>query len=164
MMLPPSPNSMPPPNEANGFLAEHVALLRRSLRALAGRDLVEGEPAPTEAAARIYDAPFVVVSHDATADPVLTYGNRQALELFELSWEELTRMPSRLTAEAPDRDERARLLRRVAERGFIDDYAGVRISATGRRFSISGATVWNLIDAEGRVCGQAATFAHWLHL
>jgi hypothetical protein len=156
--------TFPCPSAANGYLAGHVALLRRSLRQLAGRDLLDADAAMQDSAARVYNAPFVVLSHDATADPVLTYGNRRALELFELSWEELTRMPSRLTAEAPDREERARLLRRVAERGFMDDYAGVRVSATGRRFRISGATVWNLIDAEGRVCGQAATFAHWLHL
>jgi hypothetical protein len=153
--------AFPCPSAANAYLASHVALLRRSLRALAGRDLVPGDPSPEEAAARVYTAPFVVLSHDAGPDPVLTYGNRTALELFELSWDDLTRMPSRLTAEAPDREERARLLRRVAERGFIDDYAGVRVSATGRRFRISGATVWNLIDAQGRVCGQAATFARW---
>ncbi len=152
------------PNPANGYLAGHVALLRRSLRALAGRDLVAGDPSPEEAAERVYGAPFVVLSHDAGPDPVLTYGNRKALELFELSWDDLTRMPSRLTAEAPDREERARLLRRVAQRGFIDDYAGVRVSATGRRFRIAGATVWNLIDPQGRVCGQAATFAQWRDL
>ena len=61
--------------------------------------------------------------------------------------------------EAPLRDERQRLLERVTQRGFIDDYAGVRISATGLRFRIEKAVVWNLIDAQGRRHGQAATFA-----
>jgi hypothetical protein len=70
-------------------------------------------------------------------------------------------MPSRLTAEAPDRTERARLLAEVAARGFIDDYSGVRISRTGQRFRIERATVWNLSDDEGRRCGQAATFRTW---
>ncbi len=96
--------------------------------------------------------------------PILTYGNRTALDLFELSWAELTRMPSRLTAEAPDRDERARLLARVSANGYIDDYAGVRVSRTGRRFRIEGATVWNLVDSEGRYLGQAAIFASWAYL
>ena len=67
-------------------------------------------------------------------------------------------MPSRLTAEAPDRIERARLLAEVAARGSIDDYSGVRISRTGQRFRIEQATVWNLTDETGQRCGQAATF------
>lgn len=56
------------------------------------------------------------------------------------------------------REERQILLDRVSASGFIDDYAGIRISATGRRFRIERAVVWNLIDPEGRIHGQAATF------
>ena len=37
-------------------------------------------------------------------------------------------------AEAPLREERARLLAAVAANGFIDDYSGIRISKSGRRF------------------------------
>ena len=50
-------------------------------------------------------------------------------------------------------------LDRVNAQGFIDDYAGIRISAKGRRFRIGNAIVWNLIDADGVRRGQAATFA-----
>jgi predicted DNA-binding protein (UPF0251 family) len=53
------------------------------------------------------------------------------------------------------------LLEAVTERGFIDDYSGVRISKTGRRFRIAQATVWNLLNQEGKPCGQAAMFDHW---
>jgi hypothetical protein len=153
--------TLPEPSTDNGYLADHVELLRRSLRHWTGRDLVAPELPPAEAARRVFEAPFVVLSHGADADPVLTYGNRAALALFDLTWEELTRMPSRLTAEAPDREERARLLAQVGANGYIDDYAGIRVSRTGRRFRIEGATVWNLLDAVGRRCGQAATFARW---
>jgi predicted DNA-binding protein (UPF0251 family) len=78
-----------------------------------------------------------------------------------MSWAELTRTPSRLTAEAPNREERARLLAEVAARGFIDDYSGIRISKTGRRFRIAQATVWNLLSETGQPCGQAAMFSRW---
>jgi hypothetical protein len=78
-----------------------------------------------------------------------------------MSWAELTRTPSRLTAEAPNREERARLLAAVTQRGFIDDYSGVRISKTGRRFRFARATVWNLISETGRPGGQAALFDRW---
>ena len=68
-------------------------------------------------------------------------------------------LPSRLSAEAPDRAERQALLERVSARGFIDDYAGVRVRPTGERFRIESATVWNLIDEDGVRRGQAAAFA-----
>jgi predicted DNA-binding protein (UPF0251 family) len=54
------------------------------------------------------------------------------------------------------------LLERVAAQGFIDDYTGVRIAKSGRRFRIQRATVWNLVDSSGRRVGQAATFADWV--
>ncbi len=102
-----------------------------------------------------------MVSHGTEADPVLNYGNAAALALWEMSWDELTRTPSRLTAEAPNREERARLLGAVTQHGFIDDYSGIRISKTGRRFRIAQATVWNLLSETGQPCGQAAMFARW---
>jgi hypothetical protein len=66
-----------------------------------------------------------------------------------------------LTAEAPERDERARLLAEVAAHGFIDNYSGIRISKMGRRFRIEQATVWNLVNESGEAQGQAATFRQW---
>ena len=49
----------------------------------------------------------------------------------------------------------------VTSSGFIKNYAGVRISKTGRRFRIENATVWNLVDDDGTPRGQAAMFAEW---
>jgi hypothetical protein len=49
----------------------------------------------------------------------------------------------------------------VTRQGFIDDYSGVRISKSGRRFRIARATVWNLIATDGCRCGQAAMFSRW---
>ncbi len=114
------------PGPAHRYPVEHAERLRRTFHALTGRDLIDPTLSPEAAAEALFHAPFVVLSHNAAADPILTYGNRAALELFELLWEELTQMPSRLTAEAPDRAERARLLAEVTARGFIDDYSGYR--------------------------------------
>ena len=152
------------PGPANRYQVAHAEWLRCTYRALTGRDLLDPTLSPEAAAEALFHAPFVVLSHDAASDPILTYGNRQALELFELTWEELIQMPSCLTAEAPDRAERARLLAAVAEQGYIDDYSGVRISRAGRRFAIARATVWNLTDEAGRLCGQAAMFRDWRDL
>lgn len=144
-------------------LDNHSDLLCDTFRRLTGRELLPAGFAgkPSEA---LWNAPFVVVSHGTEADPILNYGNRRALELWEMSWEELTHTPSRLTAEAPNREERARLLEAVTRRGFIDDYAGIRISKGGRRFRIAGATVWNLVTESGVYLGQAAKFSDWTYL
>jgi hypothetical protein len=143
------------------FLIHHTQCLARSLKHWTGREFFSGVPELAELARKVFDAPFVLVSHGAESDPILNYGNRAALGLWEMSWEEFTRTPSRLTAEAPNREERARLLAAVAARGFIDDYAGVRISKAGRRFRIERATVWNVVTETRQPCGQAAMFDRW---
>ena len=139
----------------------HTTCLARSLKHWTGRELLSGVSSLVELSQKVFEAPFVIVSHGTEADPILNYGNRAALTLWEMSWEELTRTPSRLTAGAPGREERTRLLETVTRRGFIDDYSGVRISKTGRRFRISRAMVWNLLTEDGRPCGQAAMFDRW---
>lgn len=142
----------------------HVQFLLDAFSRFIGRDLIPRDMPPLEQARRLFEAPFVVVSHGTEADPVLNYGNRTALGLWEMAWAELTRTPSRLTAEPLHRDERARLLERTRAAGFVDDYAGVRISSSGRRFRIEKAIVWNLVDRSGTLRGQAATFDRWTPL
>ncbi|MEJ6701115.1 MAG: MEKHLA domain-containing protein [Akkermansiaceae bacterium] len=138
-----------------------MAALVRSYYELTGRQLIEQTDDLATMAKRVDEAPFFVASHGLETDPVLDYGNRCALELFAMNWEEFTQTPSRLTAEAPNRAERERLLTSVTEKGFIDDYSGVRITADGRRFRIHQATVWNVTDESGVKIGQAATFSEW---
>lgn len=147
-----------------GSVIAHSAILARSYRRFTGRDLLPGLFNPLGLSRNLFAAPFVLVSHGTEADPVLNYGNAAALALWEMTWEELTRTPSRLTAEAPLRNERARLLAAVTERGFIDDYSGVRISKSGRRFRIERATVWNLVTERGEPYGQVAVFDQWEYL
>jgi hypothetical protein len=128
---------------------------------LTGRELIARSGDPRDEAERLFLAPFVVASHDASPDPILNYGNRAALELWELPWERFIRTPSRATAEAVRQKERQRVLGQVGRQGFIAGYSGVRISATGRRFRIHDVTVWELTDSDARRVGQAATFRHW---
>ncbi|MGB0129174.1 MAG: MEKHLA domain-containing protein, partial [Rhodocyclaceae bacterium] len=135
-----------------------LRLIAESYARLTGRALI---PEADDLAAALWAAPRVIVAHGTQADPVFFYGNRLALEAFEMDFAAFTRLPSRYSAEPLAREERARLLERVSRDGYIDDYAGIRISSTGRRFRIARATVWNLVDAEGRHHGQAATFERW---
>ena len=155
---------MKPPSPDNGFLADHVARLLDSYRHWTGQALLPPHPDPAVTAERLYHAPFVVVSHGTGDDPCFDYGNALALELFELDWAGFTRLPSRRSAATAEQAQRAELLARVSANGFIDDYSGIRISASGRRFLIEGAVVWNLLDRNGRISGQAATFSRWTPL
>ncbi|HEY0958681.1 MAG TPA: MEKHLA domain-containing protein [Novosphingobium sp.] len=136
-------------------LTAKIALIAESFVHLLGYPLVEADRDPIMA---LWEIPKVVVAHGAQEDPIFFFGNAQALAAFECDVATFTTMPSRLSAEAPARSERQKLLDRVSRNGFIDDYAGVRISSKGRRFHIERATVWNLMDVEGNYHGQAATF------
>ena len=142
----------------------HVQMLLDSFTRLLGRDLIPRDASPVEQARRLFESPFVVVSHGTEADPVLNYGNAAALTLWEMDWAAFVQTPSRLTAEPVHRDERARLLERTSRDGYVDDYSGIRISQSGRRFRIEQAIVWNLVDAAGTHRGQAATFDRWTPL
>lgn len=150
---------MPEPTVA---LRRRVELIAASFHRLLGRPLLPEAGADTWAA--LWHAPAVIVAHGTEDDPVFFYGNRLALELFEMDFAAFTRLPSRCSAEPLVREERERLLQRVSRDGYIDDYAGVRISASGRRFRIEQAVVWNLLDADGSLHGQAATFGQWTPL
>lgn len=152
------------PSELNHYLEPHAARLLASFSHWTGRNLIAPDLPLNDQARELFYAPFVVLSHSAAPDPILNYANLAGLRLFELSWDELTTLPSRLTAEPMHQDERERLLSRVTQEGYIDDYRGVRISKSGRRFLIEQAIVWNLRDENSAHCGQAATFSHWCYV
>lgn len=147
--------------DKHDWLVKRGTALLRSYHHWTGRHLVDPTGQAERDARAIFDAPFVVVSGGAEEDQLLNYANLTALQLWEMDWETLVKTPSRHTAEPMHRDERAEFLRRVRENGFIDDYSGIRISRTGRRFRIRQATVWNVLDESGVYAGQAATFSSW---
>ena len=156
--------SDPSPFWLSERLIRHAQVLLDSFAARLGRELIARDGDLREQANLLYLAPLIVVSHGTEVDPVLNYGNRAALELWETDFAALTKMPSRLTAEPMHRDERAQLLERTTRDGYVDDYRGIRISSRGRRFLIERAIVWNLESPDGDKLGQAATFDHWTML
>lgn len=135
-----------------------LALIAESYQRLTGKALIAAGSDPASA---LWSLPQVVLAHSTEDDPIFFFGNRQALELFELTAEQVIAMPSRLSAEPMLREARESLLQRVTRHGYIDDYEGIRISSSGKRFVIKAATVWNLIDEHGTNHGQAATFSQW---
>ncbi len=85
---------------------KHVQRLLRSFHHWTGRSLLDAEGTPADTAQKLFEAPFVIVSHGTQPDPILNYGNRKALELWEMNWEQFTQTPSRCTAEPIERQER----------------------------------------------------------
>jgi hypothetical protein len=163
--------SLPPSDPA---LDERLRLIVSSYRRLTGKALLAADsPRPragegqgergvdegmTALRAAIWNAPRAIVAHGIEADPVFFYGNRLALQLFEMSFAEFARLPSRLSAEPLAQQARDKLLAKVAQQGYVDNYSGIRIASSGRRFMIEGTTVWNLDDESGVQQGQAAVF------
>lgn len=139
---------------------QHTRLLMQSYARLFAVPLVTVAEEDSSVQA-LLQAPFALVSHNTASEPVFNYANAKALELFEFSWDEFTRLPSRLSAEPMNQAAREALLAGVREQGFIRDYQGIRLSKTGRRFQINNAVVWNLLDQDSVYCGQAACFNAW---
>ena len=140
------------PSASNGFQADHARLLTESYHALLGRPLFDGT------AKDLYHAPIVVLSHTTDADPILNYGNLAAQRLWQLSWDELTALPSRQTAEPMEQAQRDAMFAQMRSKGFIENYHGIRIGSTGQRFEIKNAIIWTLHDNSGQKRGEAACF------
>jgi PAS domain S-box-containing protein len=136
-------------------------LLIGSFEAATGTELIPGDVADAGAAQWLYHAPFAVLAQDDAADPRFVYANLAAQRCFEYGWDEFTGLPSRLSAEEGNRDQRQAFMDTVLERGQVSGYRGLRVSKSGRRFWIEDTTVWNLADRDGALHGQAALVRHW---
>ena len=156
--------TIPYPSAENAYLANHIRHLITSYANLLRRPLIEKSFDGENLAKKLFFADFVLLSHDTSTPPIFNYGNLAGLSLFEMTWSEFTAMPSKYSAEPDERDDREALLNAVSTKGYIDNYRGVRISKTGRRFLIENATVWNLSDDNDRHIGQAACFKEWHYL
>lgn len=152
------PDVTTPTFPAAAIDADFFKLLTDSYARTVGKPLVTG----TQDQVWLYrEAPFALLAHNTAADPVFVYANITAQRCFEYSWDKFITLPSRLSAEAPNREERQRLLDAVARNGFINNYRGLRIAGSGRRFWIEGGVVWQLNDSAGQHVGQAALFTSW---
>lgn len=129
-----------------------------------GHELIVRDGPIIEQAEYLFNSPFVVASHGIQDDPILNYGNQAALDLWEMSWDEFTQTPSRITAEPVNREARAHMLAQAKSQGYISDYRGVRISRTKRRFMVDQAIIWNICNPDGTLLGQGATFSTWTYL
>ncbi|MDX8386497.1 MAG: MEKHLA domain-containing protein [Gallionella sp.] len=156
--------SLPPPDAA---LDDRLQLLVESYFRLTGKELITCKPQDVNASRQkshqtwrqaLWDAPRAIVAHGTEADPIFFYGNKLALNLFEMDFMQFIRLPSRLSAELVAQELRARLMAQVSKSGFIEGYSGMRIASSGKRFMITDATIWNIRGMAGVLHGQAAVF------
>ncbi|MFJ4851067.1 MULTISPECIES: MEKHLA domain-containing protein [unclassified Streptomyces] len=160
-MTDPSPR-IPAPSDRRGDPC-FASLLLGSYRRLVGVSL--GPPvwaSDAEAARWLYEkAPFGLLAHDASADPLFVYANRTAQRSFGYTWEEFIGLPSRRSAAPEAQPDRDALLASVNALGYADGYRGLRLRKDGRIFRIEDVCMWNLTDADGTHHGQAAVFRTW---
>ena len=111
-----------------------------------------------------HNSEYAIVSHGLEKDPVFNYANLAAQKLWKLSWEEFIQLPSKQSAKPDKVAKRELLLKEALLKGYIENYEGIRIDKTGKEFFIKNVTLWNLIDKNGLMHGQAALFNKWEYL
>lgn len=143
-------------------------LMADSFYVFTGNEIVPGASQFDDAqlAEAMFSSPSAIVSHGIEADPVFRYANGQALVLWEMTWADFTRLPSRLSAESGGdiQSDRNRLLKTALENGYVDTYSGIRVSSAGRRFEIRDTVLWNVVAPNGVRHGQAAFIRNWRYL
>lgn len=147
------------PSPNNNYHKEHVLIMIRNLKRWTSYDLIEANGFSEEnLGEEIFNTDFYLLSHNGAQDPILNYGNRKVLELWEITWDQLTSMYARNTAKQDDQSAREEMMRKVKGQNYVSGYDGVRVSRTGKEFKILNVTIWNLFTEGDKPYGQAAWF------
>lgn len=143
------------------FYTKHAQLLVKSFETLTQTPFPQANSNLPTTPQDLFNSDYCILSHGLEESPIFNFASQKALDLFEITWEQMLQLPSKKSAETLERSERQRLLDEVTEHGFISNYKGIRISSSGQRFWIKEAIVWNLIDENKQIQGQAALFNKW---
>ena len=152
--------SFPPQCIAGKSATEHIAILAKNYQQYFSEPMLASS-SEKDFLQAVWQGEFVVLSHGIEEDPIFNFANLCAQQLFEMDFETITQLPSRKSAGPSTQQERNSLMSQVTTKGCIDDYSGIRVSATGKQFYIERAKVWNLADEAGEYYGQAAMFSDW---
>ena len=152
------------PSSENSFLKDYIHIITKNLKELANINIVDSCLSLEEQAKQIFNAGYILLAHNGTDDPIFNYANQTALELFEMPWDEFIGMPSKYSAESDERSKREEFLAEVKEKGYSNNYSGIRISKSGKRFEIKNVILWNVYDSEGKRIGQAAMFDEYNYI
>ena len=100
---------------------EHIKNVLNSFEKLTGKTIIN-RTTPEADFLEIESAEFVLVSHNGAEDPILNYGNQFALKLWEMSWNDFIKTPSRKTAEPDLRVKRGEMLSIVSKQGYYENF------------------------------------------
>ena len=109
----------------------------------------------------LYNLQNPVMAHNNAQEPCLSYANSAALELWKMSWSEMIGMPSSITTPKNEQSERSKALSQATKNHAIENYQGIRVNSQGELFMINNVRIWTMLDEEGHIFGQAATFNSW---
>ncbi len=73
------------PSTKNQFMPIEAGLILDSYQHFLGKPCIESTFAHN-AAQMLYEAPFALVAHDISDDPIFVYANRMAQNVFEMRW------------------------------------------------------------------------------
>lgn len=161
----PIPKSSPKPYLSANVVMQNLLLVESYFRKT-GRPLFDQEVEIQNVAQLLWEAPFALMSHDASEDPKVTYANRAGLALFEAEWDEMIGVKSKNTAREEGavnhREERAAMLKEALANGYVDSYTGVRQTIKGdKEFRILDATIFSIESPGGDAVGQGAVLRLW---
>jgi len=142
-------------------IVDWTQIILNSYHGLFNQQLIDRTGDKLTQSKNLFYAPMVVYSHDNQKDPIYNYSSEKGLIVWDMTWDQFRKTPSRTTTEPLLREEREAILRETATKGYMTNYEGIRISRSGKKYKISDITLWNLTDNLGQYCGQAATFSQW---
>ena len=108
---------------SNDYHREHIVIMLDNLKRWTNYDLIKEYGFSLDRLGeQVFNADFYLLSHNTATDPVLTYGNQQVLDRWEVSWQELISMRSSDTAKSVDRSQRSMLMAQVKQHNYISGY------------------------------------------
>jgi hypothetical protein len=140
---------------------KHCKLIEKNYKFWTGKELFEAKLTESELSEKMYHAPFVVLSHGTQADPIYNYVNLKAQELWEFTWDEMIKLPSRRSAGTNETAERLELIREGQEKGITFTEKALRESRSGKKFYIKNVVLFNLLGEGGEYAGQCAIYNDW---
>ena len=157
----PSLISKKPPQKNNSYYQKFIDLLYDGLKKYGLQQYFHNEKGEKLNAEQIYKAPFILLSHNKqTQQPKFCYANKKGLELFEYKWKEFIQTPSKNSVNENESENRKKLFKQVENKGFIEQYSGIRVSKNGKLFKIANVLVWNSPNKKY----QSALIKNWNYL
>ncbi|MBO9703601.1 MAG: MEKHLA domain-containing protein [Sporocytophaga sp.] len=145
----------------NPDTVKHCKLIAKNYKFWTGKELFEEKLHESELSEKMYNAPFVILSHGTQADPIYNYVNLKAQELWEYTWDEMIKLPSRRSAGTNETAQRLELIKEGQEKGITFTEKALRESCSGKKFYIKNVVLFNLLGEGGEYEGQCAIYNDW---